>query len=405
MTNTRAWITWSLFAAGIGGMTASCGSDELTTKPPGGIVTSGGASGLGGGGAGGAQGGSKATGGSASNERLGQACATDSVCQQTGLTCNNDPSIANGLCSATCVTDSDCNAIARGSLCVDSVCLEPCTIGSGGFDAKCHGRSDVACAALKELDTQNICTDDTDCAGTTTCLDGTCRELFFGCAPTCRNDLDCTDGTFCDIGTGTCVEEKPTGKPVGSLCETDDECNGFCIGNGATAFCSGLCQATAESCGWNGVGPADAACLWVPIYNLRPGEGDLGYCGQLCDCSSDCRDPSDKCIALAEDSDGNEDVNGQALVDLWKRQGYCGSVSSDPSAKQKVLNNCTGAGGGGNDGGAGGAGGAGGSGATSGGGAGGSAGSQDAGAGGASGGAPSDTGGATSSPSAGAAGG
>jgi hypothetical protein len=97
---------------------------------------------------------------------LGAVCATDQdcdvglVCWTKGTTDTSWPAL--GQCSKRCITTSACAEIhplcvcaTRGGASGDgSYCTEPCTRGStkptsldGGTEpAKCHGRSDFACA-------------------------------------------------------------------------------------------------------------------------------------------------------------------------------------------------------------------------------------------------------------------
>ena len=160
--------------------------------------------------------------------------------------------------------------------------------------------------------------------------------------------MDC--GTFwCDIGSGFCVENEPTGDAIGTPCDTkiidqdipdeerpEDTCAGRCIGqvdendNLLGAACSGNCTAgtlgAVVNCGSDPTGAVvpHAACLWV--FSAESGSGDFGACGQLCECGSDCLDPSAGCEDFATGTPYSEAdyrrVFGQA--------GYCRTSPDNP---------------------------------------------------------------------------
>lgn len=353
MIRARAWVTWSLVSAAIASLTMSCGSDEVTGKATGGKsggllggsagVSSGGRSGGSGGG------GTSSTGGSPGKVgNLGRACATDATCgTNAGLTCITDPAVPHGLCSAACTVNSDCEKLSAGSLCNTDLCIEGCSVGSGAA-TKCHDRGDFSCQFFDTVKTTDLCSNDDDCPSSSVCDSGTCLTVITACQPNCASDDDCTGG-FCNIGTGFCQSTKPSGLAVGSSCKPGmmpDPCAGMCIGDSAGTFslCSGICTfGVLGGCGWNGTGKADAGCLFVPRYvKSSPDAGDLGYCGQLCDCNADCRNPTAKCLSFAAAGLDDYEI-------AYGRKGYCGTA--DPS--DVVIPSC-GAGGAGGGGGAGG---------------------------------------------------
>ncbi|HET9933179.1 MAG TPA: hypothetical protein VFQ35_20890, partial [Polyangiaceae bacterium] len=107
---------------------------------------------------------------------------------------------------------------------------------------------------------------------------------------------------------------------------------------GTFSLCSGFCNlGLATACGWDGTGKADAACLFAQGFNESPAAGDSGFCGQLCDCNSDCRNPKFSCVALVD-----------AEAKIVKRAGYC--TAADPT--DKVISQCPAGGGTGGTGGA-----------------------------------------------------
>lgn len=371
MTNTRAWVTLSTLLGVISALTVSCGSDEVTGKPPVGEVFGGssgtGGSGGGGGNAGRSSGGTNASGGGGNRvTNLGKACVNDASCgNSSGLQCVSDPAVPQGLCSASCESNDDCNAISPGGVCAGGLCLEGCQVGAvTGLADKCHDRDDFSCRALDSQPTNKSCTQDEDCPNGSICDDtqGTCLTVITACQPTCNSNDDCASG-FCNIGTGLCQEEAPTGSALGAKCDPDknpDPCSGFCISDSTGfAMCTGYCSfGVRGGCGWNGVGPADGACWFGPRYEQSVDVHDVGYCVQLCDCNADCRHPDTKCVAFA----GIQ--NAEDLPDVYMRQGICAPV--EPGDKVQILETCAGGGQGGT-GGAGGAGGESGGGGTGGG--------------------------------------
>jgi hypothetical protein len=233
--------------------------------------------------------------------------------------------------------DADCTAIAAGTLCnTDAgICLEGCAIGPDA-PSKCHDRPDFACQFLTSVSTTKTCTADEECANSAVCDKGTCVEIVTACQPTCASDDDCA-GEFCNIGTGLCQAAKPTGKAVGSACDASvtnsTECSGLCIGDSAGTFslCSGFCTFGVQGgCGWNGVGPADAGCMFVPRYVQTPGAGDVGYCGQLCDCNDDCLNPTAKCLSFTA-------IGLDDFATFYARKGYCGTPDFTSTTPDVVL--------------------------------------------------------------------
>jgi hypothetical protein len=279
---------------GASGATAGTGGTSVTG-------TSGTGTGAGGGAAG--------NGTTMSTSPIGQTCTKDTDCGTMGLTCllpsSNDllgGGVPNGICTLDCSADynaasptavSACAKIDPSAICLEvnmapvkAYCWEGCTIGAvPSSEIKCHSRRDMGC-----FDDQG--------SGT-----GYCKPL-------CRGDFDCA-GRKCDLGEGNCVDTiDPARKlPLGSKCDPHaqtDTCSGICIGissadSGALAgvgFCSGLCKIGEIACGMdpNSKAPISADCLFQPGMNNDL--GDLGFCGQLCDCNDDCKNPDFICSSL-----------------------------------------------------------------------------------------------------------
>ncbi|RPI58837.1 MAG: hypothetical protein EHM50_10080 [Lysobacterales bacterium] len=166
-------------------------------------------------------------------------------------------------------------------------------------------------------------------------MTNTCLEVISACLPQCNSNQDCGGGLYCDPSDGSCKTTSTTGKPVGATCTQNldagvDDCKGDCIGfvhdsSGSpfTYMCAEKCTLGASpSCGWDGPGtgsPAPAACLFVStviLDNGGSGVGDVGSCGQLCNCNSDCLNS-----ALVCESFGNVQAES-----FYQKKGFC----SDP---------------------------------------------------------------------------
>jgi hypothetical protein len=276
---------------------------------------------------------------------LGSSCASEGHCVP-GLTCVtptggvlDGKSPAGGLCTSPCRSDAECHELAAGSLCVAfdadvsiTFCLEGCRTGLAG-EPKCHGRSDLACTLLGLMPTDTACETASDCARTELCATSVdppvCGEIVTGCVPNCGGDYHCAPGKFCDFATGLCAPEPSTGQPIGTLCDPNaasEPCNGFCQVKddaGDEGVCSAFCTLAPglHGCGWDGSGPADAACLYLTRLSPDAGIGDVGLCGALCDCNADCPATDDRCV---------DESNGE-IMSLWGRAGYCRPLETGES--------------------------------------------------------------------------
>ena len=105
-------------------------------------------------------------------------------------------------------------------------------------------------------------------------------------------------------------------------------------------MCAEVCTVGAvPSCGWSGVGPADAFCFYSyqAVYDAGgPGAGDAGLCAKLCDCDAECGRPELGCIA-----------GGATFYGLMKRAGYCSPPFDTNGQPVPTIKDCTDAGAGG----------------------------------------------------------
>jgi hypothetical protein len=331
--------TWSV--AGVLIVTAfslaSCGKDEADGDGPGkggsgSIVPSGGSSGTAtagltgrGGEPGGGRGGS--TGMTESATKLGRACIADADCtdpKAPGLTCVTasdavlgDGAPPKGLCTAECGSDDDCAGLGAGSLCypftedaTTGYCIEGCSFGDAALgEVKCHNRNEFACNPALLQDTGEPCTTTAaDCGAGELCTGGTCRAVLTACLPSCRGDIDCAEGTYCDQSflSGLCVTTKPTGKALGEPCTVPaddapnepDGCLGFCQADAETGnagHCANNCGLGSE-CGWNpSTKKFDGLCVFGSVLADEPGLGDFAFCGLTCNCAEECNDEALTC--------------------------------------------------------------------------------------------------------------
>jgi hypothetical protein len=321
MRKVSAWFTLGSFVLFGSMLGVGCGSDEATKDDDDGN------SGWTGGGVldgGNKEGGAvRDSGSSSGTSRVGRACTTNAECgSDDDLFCVNDTDVetfgaapAGGICTKECFDDSECPG---GSVCSLGFCFEACEPGANSSTLnKCHGREEVVCTLLPRESAG--CDLDGDCpVDGEVCIANQC--WMFGCQPNCGSDADCADDMFCDFDFGFCVTKKPEGKNITDACDPGravDECQGFCIANdesGETGFCTALCNlGSPVGCGFDGKGKADAACLFATALVPDPGPNDIGLCGQLCDCNSDCSVKGDLCA----------EIGVPQLEDFWQRKGYC----------------------------------------------------------------------------------
>jgi MYXO-CTERM domain-containing protein len=196
------------------------------------------------------------------------------------------------LCTVSCANhgQTDCDRVDTGSLCASDAngafafCYESCTSGaSAGDEAKCHDRVDFACIPPQTI-----------------------GGGF--CAPMCRGDFDCP-GRVCDPTSGLCANAVSGTLPVGTACDPTasvTNCIGGCatLGSGAPTMDNSFCTSTCTlgrpgACGQSltMTGPQPVGCVFKVSSNAT--DGDLGDCGQLCDCDSDCTNPGFVCHSNA----------------------------------------------------------------------------------------------------------
>jgi hypothetical protein len=145
-------------------------------------------------------------------------------------------------------------------------------------------------------------------------------------------------GLYCHPDDGLCRATPAFGKTTGAECtiqsDGSDDCQGDCTpiggpsGGIVTQVCSARCTLGAvPACGWDGPStgqPAPAACLFVSsaVIDLGgPGIGDIGACGQLCSCNSDCSSSKLVCLPF-----GNPQIES-----FYQKKGFCSVPDGSPS--------------------------------------------------------------------------
>jgi len=278
--------------------------------------------------------------GPSTQSNLGRACVKDIDCADANLTCVTTDGLADGsgpakgLCTAACTSTSQCLELNSNSFCYpftqdESYCVEGCSTGALGTP-KCHEREEVACSLIGLLPQGTGCQTIDDCLSGELCDSSTseCGTIVTACTPICGGDFDCADNQKCDFASGLCSASTPVGQPLGSACtpatgNDPDPCNGFCLSgdNPDEGECSALCTLTPAltGCGWDGMGPADTACLFATVLSgsdVAP--GDVGICGTMCDCNAQCPISTDRCV----------DESGGQVKAIWQRNGYCRPLQS-----------------------------------------------------------------------------
>jgi hypothetical protein len=310
---------------------SGCGTNEtLNSKPygdAGKILGTGGRSGDG------AVRGSGGSSGASSTTSLGKKCLKDSECKAP-FTCITEASNdfgnggpAGGLCTTSCQADSDCNAVAQNSVCVQvdsasgtQVCLQSCTQGIASA-TKCQGRSDMICGSLVDQTGQ--------ASGTA------------ACQPACGGDFDCP-GRKCDLRTGICTDAPLGTLPIGSPCDPNaatDPCDGVCFNfydsqDAALAkygSCTALCVLAPSGVGCgnnaNALPPFNATCFGSSTDT----PGDPGLCFELCNCDADCTNKAFVCRPFGDAA--SEQATG--------RKGSCRGPVDNMGAAVPHLPSCT----------------------------------------------------------------
>jgi hypothetical protein len=204
--------------------------------------------------------------------------------------------------NAVCVQVADTDDQESSSTSRDTaLCLERCTVG-GGPASECHAREQVACASLEAEGSAGFC------------------------RPLCSTDDDCP--IACDPKHGVCTDTPVVDAdfalrctpPLGAYDDSDGgtdqadagTCAGVCVKvNDSPSICTRACSfGDASECGPATFGQRRGGCLFAEAEGSF---GDLGYCAELCDCSTDCIEPTFVCDAFDD----------QDLEAAFERKGVC----------------------------------------------------------------------------------
>jgi hypothetical protein len=240
----------------------------------------------------------------------------------------------------------------QGDAATPGLCFERCSLGASA-DSKCHGRARVACAPVLDDTTSGsfcrpLCSNDADCAPKTcdpvhgVCIDGAPQNWSFG--QRCDPNAGAAGAPRTEAGTDAPIEDEArigdtgmdaagvgdargeaTGADVnagkgfdatvqgdGSTSGVGVMCDGLCVRlNGVTSVCSRRCVfGDTSECAPATGGLRLGGCLFATQGGSI---GDVGYCGELCDCSEDCFEPAFVC-------DSFDDAN---LERTFGRKGVC----------------------------------------------------------------------------------
>jgi len=265
---------------------------------------------------------------------LGSSCSENDECVQ-GLTCLIPGSTslvggspAGGLCTLPCTQGgTTCADLSPTASCVfldatTAYCFEGCDFGDPtSGNAKCHTRANMACATVYNGEPiGTACQTTEQCPANFACAQGYCYAQATACVPQCNSDADCGDAGYCDFSSvfttyGLCRAAPPTGDATGATCNVDaSTCRGACLAvSDSVSICADGCTfGVRESCGFDGIGQADAACRY--LFSDEQGAGDGAACVELCDCNDDCENPGLVCLPFPSDS---------MLPTTHGRPGYC----------------------------------------------------------------------------------
>ena len=223
---------------------------------------------------------------------VGRSCTADAECG-AGLECVTSASNdffgggpAGGYCTTSCAEATQCTTIDPLSDCVvppdanSGLCVRTClSLPPRSLEEnKCLGRRDLACNSVAYLDLQNF----------------TGLRQPGWCFPQCGSDADCS-GRRCDLGRGICTDTPAVGLGIGARCESNGDCaSRMCVGVALDEqFCSAPCVfGQPVGCGYGPTDtPRDAGCLAPVVQGFlggAEGEGDVGFCVELCTESAEC---------------------------------------------------------------------------------------------------------------------
>ncbi|MGC4118383.1 MAG: hypothetical protein QM765_28285 [Myxococcales bacterium] len=247
--------------------------------------------------------------------RAGGTCAAGRCYEaDCGDNSDNDDDAAVDCADPDCVGSPGCSQLANGRACLDdgqclggiclteektglpsNSCSEPCTVQGnachhGGFcqyDDVVLGSSGLFC--FPPCQTRSDCRSGYTCTGVPYYY--TTRPPYWDpgfslesasavvCVPMCSRDEQCIGGR-CNLSLGHCTTGEPTGLPVGSPCERNEECAGNLCGTDEEylgGYCGSACDPIEDRC------PGDAVCD-------RNGPADpYGWCYDGCAIDEDCR--------------------------------------------------------------------------------------------------------------------
>jgi hypothetical protein len=211
--------------------------------------------------------------------------------------CSSGAAACQRFAAAVCVAT---DAAATGLQAKAALCFEACSLGATP-EPKCHARAHMACAPIDETVSDKafcrpLCASDDECAS------AACDPVHAVCGADKAGDR--TFGLRCNPASGALTEpDAGTDLDAGADGSAGVECAGLCVQlNDAPSLCSRRCMfGDAHECAPASGGLRRGGCVFV----AKGGSvGDLGYCGELCDCTDDCVEPTFVCDPFKDASLG-----------------------------------------------------------------------------------------------------
>jgi hypothetical protein len=170
-------------------------------------------------------------------------------------------------------------------------------------EAKCLNRTDVVCRSVAAAGVELLSAE---------------RQTGF-CEPRCGSDSECPGGTVCRVEAGICATVQAPGAEIGAACRLDGDCQGRSCEDRVdeVGTCTSPCVVgSLAGCGYARDDTSrDGACV-TPVQSGRFGEGqgDLGFCLEVCDVPADCLRAAEGyvCRPLS-----------QVLAEFFGRAGVC----------------------------------------------------------------------------------
>ena len=206
----------------------------------------------------------------------------------------------NGICALYPGTGTDCTTTGcpAGQACEAGVCVA--MTGDGNVCSPCASGADCSGGVcLQYPDGAGYCgrncTSSAEC-GSDQCVSitgvgGQCVRVAGGtpsCSATagCSSDSQCSATQRCNTATRTCEARPTTGGPIGTACETGDQCqSGLCFAGACSQSCDWLAPTSCPG-GFYCSGAATGSCGGSGV--CLPGSAGGGALGDACSTATEC---------------------------------------------------------------------------------------------------------------------